>query len=99
MTRKQSEILDFVKGYTSTHGYSPTYQEIADAKGLSSLATVHKHLYCLKAQGRITLGNAVRSITIITEPADDGRFEFEEPNRLWDRKLKCYWVREVVKNA
>jgi repressor LexA len=100
MTRRQADVFRFIKGYIATHDSSPTYSEIAKAIGLNSLATVHKHIHCLKAEGRITLRpNSNHSIEIVAEPADLGRFEFEESNRLWDRKLKCYWVREVVKNA
>jgi repressor LexA len=94
MTRRQSEILDFIKEYISSHGYSPTCREIADAKGLVSLATIHKHLHCLSAQGRITLSSRKQSIQIVAEPADAGRFEFEGPHHLWDKKLNCYWVKE-----
>jgi len=95
MTRRQAEVFEFIKDYIDAKGYSPTYQEIASARGLTSLATVHKHVHCLKAQGRIDLTPGFsQSIRIVKEPVSDGRFEFEGPHHLWDKKLSCYWVRE-----
>lgn len=95
MTTRQSDVLKFLKQYIVLHGFVPTYTEIAKGIGINSVATVHKHLHCLKAEGRITIRHAGKqSIEIITEPADEGRFEFEGPHRLWDKKLECYWLKE-----
>jgi repressor LexA len=44
ITRRQKEVLDFLSTFTSRNGYSPSYEEIAAGLGLSSLATVHKHV-------------------------------------------------------
>jgi len=43
--------LDFIARYQSEQGYSPSYEEIAEALGLASLATVHKHISALEAKG------------------------------------------------
>lgn len=45
--RKQRQILDFINQYIQKNGYSPTLQEIANAIGVKSLATVHEHLQAL----------------------------------------------------
>ena len=45
--RKQRQILDFISQYIQKNGFSPTLQEIADAIGVKSLATVHEHLQAL----------------------------------------------------
>lgn len=45
--KRQRQIVDFIAQYIQKHGYSPTLQEIADAIGVSSLATVHEHLQAL----------------------------------------------------
>lgn len=45
--KRQRQIVDFISQYIQVHGYSPTLQEIADALGVSSLATVHEHLHAL----------------------------------------------------
>ena len=44
LTRRQKEILDFLDKHISRKGYAPTIEEIGEQFGLSSLATVHKHL-------------------------------------------------------
>ena len=50
------------------NGTSPTLQEIADAMGLSSLATVHEHLQALAKKGVIKkYEGAVRGIEVISE--------------------------------
>jgi repressor LexA len=44
LTRRQKEVYDFISGFVDRHGYSPSFEEIAEGLGLSSLATVHKHI-------------------------------------------------------
>ncbi len=46
--RRQKQILDFIRQYIQKFGSSPTLREIADAIGVSSLATVHEHLQALE---------------------------------------------------
>ena len=53
LTRRQKEILDYVGAHISSEGYAPTIEEIGDHFGLSSLATVHKHLANLQEKGLI----------------------------------------------
>jgi len=53
LTRRQKEILDFLTRHIERKGYAPTIEEIGDHFGLSSLATVHKHLTNLQEKGLI----------------------------------------------
>ena len=53
MTRRQKEILDFLTRHIERKGYAPTIEEIGEHFGLSSLATVHKHLTNLQQKGLI----------------------------------------------
>ena len=46
--KRQRQIVDFIAQYIQKNGYSPTLREIADAIGVSSLATVHEHLATLE---------------------------------------------------
>ncbi|MBU0576777.1 transcriptional repressor LexA [Patescibacteria group bacterium] len=46
--KRQRQILDFIAQYIQQNGYAPTLQEIANAIGVSSLATVHEHLQALE---------------------------------------------------
>ena len=51
--KKQRQILDFLKQYMQSHGAAPTLKQIADAIGVSSLATVHEHMTTLENKGLI----------------------------------------------
>jgi repressor LexA len=53
LTRRQKEILDFLDRHIARKGYAPTIEEIGEHFGLSSLATVHKHLSNLQAKGLV----------------------------------------------
>ena len=44
LTKKQGEILDFIKVYVANHGYPPTVREIAKKLKVNSPATIHSHL-------------------------------------------------------
>ena len=44
LTKKQGEILDFIKVYVANHGYPPTVREIAKKLKVNSPATIHAHL-------------------------------------------------------
>ena len=51
ITRRQKEVIDFLTNFTQKNGYSPSYEEIAHGLGLTSLATVHKHVTNLQNKG------------------------------------------------
>lgn len=64
--RRQKQILDFISQYVQKNGYSPTLQQIAEALGVSSLATVHEHLQAMVKKKVIRkFEGAVRGIEII----------------------------------
>jgi repressor LexA len=66
ITRRQKEVLDFLSGFTQKHGYSPSYEEIAHGLGLTSLATVHKHVTNLQNKGMLQRAhNRSRSIDVL----------------------------------
>jgi repressor LexA len=66
ITRRQKEVLDFLSGFTQKNGYSPSYEEIASGLGLSSLATVHKHVTNLQNKGLLQRAhNRSRSIDVL----------------------------------
>ncbi|MFC1735807.1 transcriptional repressor LexA [Candidatus Hydrogenedentota bacterium] len=70
LTRRQKEILEFVRAYTAQEGYAPSIMEICGHFGLSSPATVHKHLSHLVAKGFI-VKDAHRSRAVQVVPSDD----------------------------
>lgn len=64
--KRQKQILDFISQYIQKNGYSPTLQQIAEALGVSSLATVHEHLSSMAKKGVIKkFEGAVRGIEIV----------------------------------
>jgi repressor LexA len=66
LTRRQKELLDHLERYIAIHGYAPSFEEIADAFGYASLATVHEHLSNLERKGYIRKAyNESRSIELV----------------------------------
>src|SRR5215213_1042239 len=53
LTKRQREIFDFIKRYSSEHGYPPTVRDIGKAIGLTSSSTVHAHLSNLEKLGLV----------------------------------------------
>jgi repressor LexA len=53
LTKRQKQMVDYLGQYIEEHGYAPTLAEIGQYFGLSSLATVHKHLHNLETKGFI----------------------------------------------
>jgi len=51
LTKRQQEIVDFIKRYSARHGYPPTVRDIGKAVGLASSSTVHQHLANLERFG------------------------------------------------
>jgi len=70
LTKRQKELLDFLRAYIAEHGYAPTLDEIGRHFALGSLATVHKHLTNLERKGRIRrLANHSRALELTEVPA------------------------------
>lgn len=70
--RRQRQIIDFIRQFIQRNGYSPTLQEIANAIGVSSLATVHEHLQALVKKKVIRkFEGAVRGLEIINEKVSE----------------------------
>ncbi len=53
ITRKQQEILDYIKEEILTKGYPPAVREICEAVQLKSTSSVHSHLETLEKNGYI----------------------------------------------
>lgn len=66
LTKRQREILDYLNDFIQQHGYAPSLEEIGRRFGLSSLATVHKHLTNLQDKGFIKRAwNRSRSVELV----------------------------------
>ncbi|MGG3842009.1 transcriptional repressor LexA [Anoxybacillus kestanbolensis] len=53
LSKRQQQILDFIKQEVRTKGYPPSVREIGEAVGLASSSTVHGHLARLESKGFI----------------------------------------------
>lgn len=68
LTKRQKELLDFLEASIAENGYAPTLEEIGAHFGLSSLATVHKHLSNLEDKGLIRRRwNHSRALEIVSQ--------------------------------
>lgn len=65
LTPKQKNVLEFLQRFIQENGYSPSYQEIADAFNLSSRSTAQKYVERLRDAGFLeTDANAKRSVSV-----------------------------------
>ena len=65
LTKRQKEIYDFLRDYLAREGYAPSLEEIGAHFGLSSVATVHKHIQNLVQKGLLRkTWNRSRSIEL-----------------------------------
>nr|WP_144920967.1 transcriptional repressor LexA [Paenibacillus bovis] len=53
LSKRQQDILDFIKQEVKSKGYPPSVREIGEAVGLASSSTVHGHLARLESKGLI----------------------------------------------
>ena len=78
LTKRQREILDYLNEFIQQHGYAPSLEEIGRRFGLSSLATVHKHMTNLETKGFIKRSwNRSRSVELL--PGRSGSRSVELP--------------------
>jgi|WetSurMetagenome_2_1015567.scaffolds.fasta_scaffold07428_1 adenine-specific DNA-methyltransferase len=71
ITKRQKQVLDFIKTFIDEKGYSPTLEETKKSLKLSAVSTVHQHINALKNKGYLKkFDNLARAIEI--------RFESEE---------------------
>jgi repressor LexA len=66
ITKRQRQVYDFISDFVQKQSYSPSFDEIGQGLGLSSLATVHKHISNLEKKGLLTRDyNRSRSIDLV----------------------------------
>jgi repressor LexA len=89
ITKRQREVYDFISGFVAAKGYSPSFEEIGEALGLSSLATVHKHISNLESKGLLKRDyNRSRSIDVVPirgkakTPPQEMRYELPLVGRI-----------------
>jgi len=76
--KRQRQILDYITQFIQSNGSAPTLRQIADAIGVSSLATVHEHLSTLEEKDLIKRkAGKSRSIELVEK-----EFDFSKNNAV-----------------
>jgi len=67
LTKRQRDIVEFIQEFIKNNRYSPSYREICQNFGFSSLGSIYKHMQALKRKGILSSENKVsRSVTLTT---------------------------------
>lgn len=65
LTKRQKQILDYIKEYIKKNRFSPTFEEIKKNFKLSALSTVHQHIETLVEKGFLDKnGSSARGIEL-----------------------------------
>lgn len=77
LTKRQDDVLKYIKKYVAKHGFPPATREIGAALGLTSPATVHTHIKKLIQKGYLrTTKSKFRTIEVV------GNNEYNMPDNL-----------------
>ena len=75
LTRRQNDVLTYIKKYTAMHGFPPAIREICEGVGLSSPATAFVHVKNLQDAGYLKkTNNKFRTIEVLVDN------EYEQKN-------------------
>lgn len=66
LTKRQEELLSYIKAYKSEYSRSPSLEEIGDNFSIAA-SSVHDHLKALEKKGYIQRDNTARSILLLEE--------------------------------
>lgn len=76
LTKRQTDVLNFLKKYIADHGYPPTIREICDGVKLSSPATVFVHIKNLEKNGYVkSSNNKFRTLELLVDNEFDNKNE------------------------
>jgi repressor LexA len=68
LTKRQKQLFDYLDDYIQRNGFAPTLDETGKHFGLTSLATVHKHLINLESKGLIRRrSNHSRALEVVPQ--------------------------------
>ena len=86
-TRRQKDVLEYITRFSESHGFKPSYQQIAMSLGIVSKGVVAKHIEQLEKQG------------LITRRYENGIFKLElrSANSIADAVCEIQWL-DVPKN-
>jgi len=82
LTRRQTQILNFIKEFVKNNEYAPSYREIAKSLNLSSVATVAEYINVLEQKGYLTRQNSCARALQLTPAWDERTFEIPLIGRI-----------------
>lgn len=71
LTKRQKEVLDFIRKYIDQHGVGPTLDEISTHFQMGSASAAHQHVEALKRKGFLKkLPHQTRAMSLMQESDD-----------------------------
>lgn len=99
-TKKQKELLAYIESFISENGYSPSYREIMNGVGYSSVATVALHVNNLIKRGHlIKRENSARSLEPTKQVVEAQGVAIAEKESAWLFEHIEKRLRQAEKNA
>ncbi|HKX72397.1 MAG TPA: hypothetical protein VJM32_00085 [Candidatus Saccharimonadales bacterium] len=90
-SKKQRELLSFIDGFISRHGYGPSYREIMNGLGYRSVSTVATHVDNLIKKGHLRKRDySARSLEVV----ESAKKDFSAPKNATQSQEK--WLVELV---
>lgn len=72
--KTREAIMDFIRKFCADNGYPPSVREIGAAVGLSSPATIHRHIGILEKEGKLRRDpNRQRALTVLPAGLKEAR--------------------------
>ena len=82
-TKKQHELLDYLREFIAEHGYSPSYREIMNGCNYTSVATVALHVNSLIKRGHVVKRDkSARSLEVVAGIKEDQNATSNHKNEL-----------------
>jgi len=92
-SKKQRELLTFIDGFITAHGYGPSYREIMRALSYRSVSTVAVHVDNLIKKGHlIKRDKSARSLEVVQE----GTLKVATPTAKPVTKTQEKWLIDAV---
>lgn len=94
-TKKQRELLTYIEQFIGEHGYSPSYREIMNGVGYTSVATVSLHVNSLIRRGHLRKRDrSARSLEVVT--ITEGSNPINEPQSHTAVSHEQQWLTDKV---
>lgn len=69
LTKRQRDIVDFIQEFIKNNRYSPSYREICQNFGFTSLGSIYKHMQTLKRKGVLSTESKTSRSIMLAAPS------------------------------